>query len=82
MACGDVLLAFEGRRLDAEGLERLLQIDGERAPMTVHGFRDDRLMHYTLSLDAAPKDTCWLELHSDGAAPTRSGLDWLGSGRG
>ncbi|MFZ5534268.1 MAG: M61 family metallopeptidase [Pseudomonadota bacterium] len=80
MACGDVLVALDGRRLDAERLERLLQIDGERAPMTVHGFRDDRLMHYTLSLDAAPKDTCWLELHGDGAVPTSLGFDWLGAG--
>lgn len=82
MACGDVLVALEGRRLDAERLERLLQIDGERAPMIVHGFRDDRLMTYFLALDAAPEDACWLELRGAGAAPTRSGLDWLGAGVG
>lgn len=82
MACGDVLVALEGRRLDAERLERLLQIDGAGAPMTVHGFRDDRLMTYALVPDAAPQDACWLELRGDGAAPSAPGLDWLGAARG
>ena len=80
LAVGELAAGFVGQ-LDDQ-LEVGREIDGAGAPMTVHGFRDDRLTTYALVPDAAPQDTCWLELRGDGAAPSAPGLDWLGGVRG
>ena len=50
---------------------------GEAIP--VHAFRRDELIVTTLTLDEAPKDTCWLTLDATAGAEARARRDaWLG----
>ncbi len=79
MACGDVLVALDGLRLDAERLERMLMSDAAGRTMAVHGFREDRLMTYAVQADPAPLDTCWLHLPEGFATRHPAGAAWLGS---
>jgi predicted metalloprotease with PDZ domain len=79
MACGDVLVALDGLRLDAERLERLLRRDRAGRVMSVHGFREDRLMTYLVQADPAPLDTCWLRLPEGFATRHPAGTAWLGT---
>lgn len=79
MACGDVLVAVDGLRLEAERLERLLRRDMAGRVLAVHGFREDRLMTYAVQVDSAPLDTCWLRLPEGFATRHPAGAAWLGS---
>jgi predicted metalloprotease with PDZ domain len=79
MACGDVLVALDDLRLDAERLERILMSDAVGRTMAVHGFREDRLMTYAVQADPAPLDTCWLRLSEGFATRHQAGAAWLGA---
>ena len=83
LASGDTIIAIDGLRASVEGLERLLKSREPNAIITIHAFRRDELMTFTVELDAAPEDTCWLAV-ADGATPEmlarRAG--WLSEDRG
>ena len=66
LAPGDTLVAIDGIRVSAESLERLLKSRRADDVVRVQAFRRDELMQFSVELDAAPQDTCWLAL-ADGA---------------
>jgi predicted metalloprotease with PDZ domain len=78
IACGDILVAVDRQRIEGEALERLLRLEADGRTLMVHGFRDDRLIRHELRLDAAPPDTCWLQLDEQGRTGLKGGLNWLG----
>jgi predicted metalloprotease with PDZ domain len=62
LSAGDVIIAMNGIRTDASGIERHL---GRLAPgdtVIVHAFRRDELLVVTAVLDSVPLDTCWLSV--------------------
>jgi predicted metalloprotease with PDZ domain len=79
LAGGDAIVAIDGVRASVEAIERMLgrRRAGEAIP--VHAFRRDELIATTVTLDEAPKDTCWLALDATAGAEARARLDaWLG----
>ena len=79
LAGGDVLVAIGGLRASPDGLRRLLQRRRAGEMLTVHAFRRDELFATTLTLEEAPKDTCWLALTGLLDADVRARRDaWLG----
>jgi len=60
IAAGDVLIAWNGLRLDGERLNRALKRAQPGQEVRLHGFRGDQLMQFTVCLQALPTDTCRL----------------------
>ena len=79
LAAGDILVAIDGIRASAESLERLLKFRGADDVVTVQAFRRDELMEFSVELDAAPLETCWLALADNADADARARRSaWLG----
>jgi predicted metalloprotease with PDZ domain len=80
LAAGDTIVAFDNLRASADCVERLLKSRAAKDAVQVHAFRRDELMTFTVELDAAPADTCWLAL-ADGASADAIGRReaWLGT---
>jgi predicted metalloprotease with PDZ domain len=79
LAAGDTLVAIDGIRASAESLERVLKFRGADDVVSVQAFRRDELMEFSLELDAAPLETCWLALADDADADARARRSaWLG----
>jgi predicted metalloprotease with PDZ domain len=62
LAPGDVLVALDGVRASMEALATLLARRSPGETIAVHAFRRDELLRVAVELDAAPLDTCYLEL--------------------
>jgi len=81
LAAGDVVVALAGRRATPKSLPRLL---GRRKPgerVRVHAFRGDELRAYDVVLDAAPVDTCVIEIDARAeTAARRRRRAWLDGG--
>ncbi len=60
IAAGDILIAWDGLRLDGERLNRALRRAQPGQEIILHGFRGDQLMQFTVRLQAVPADTCRL----------------------
>jgi predicted metalloprotease with PDZ domain len=81
LSAGDVIVAADDLRATAESLARVCTEHSPGDAVTLHAFRRDELLVATVVLEAAPHDTCWLEVDpvaSDQAQTRRAG--WLGSG--
>ncbi len=79
LAAGDTLVAFDGVRASADSLERLLKWRNADDVVRVQAFRRDELMEFSVELDAAPLDTCWLALADGIDDETLARRDaWLG----
>ena len=80
LAPGDTIVAVNGIRAHAEGLERLARTARVGDVVEIHAFRRDELMRFSLELAAARIDTCWLSLAA-AAAPEAVArrLAWLGA---
>jgi len=79
LAGGDVLVAIEGLRASGESIRRLLERHRAGEPVTVHAFRRDELIVTELTLEEAPRDTCWLTLAAKVVPDVRARRDaWLG----
>ncbi|SEG23687.1 M61 family metallopeptidase [Thauera chlorobenzoica] len=79
IAAGDVLLALDGLKLSAKGLDGLLarRRAGER--VAIHLFRRDELMQFELVLAPAPTDKYSLKLAPRAGAAARALREgWLG----
>jgi len=80
IAAGDVLIALDGLRLTQGSLEKTV---GSYAPgqmVTLHAFRRDELMQFEVVLQAAPADTCYLQVKGDASAAQQNALNlWLGN---
>jgi predicted metalloprotease with PDZ domain len=79
LAAGDVLIAIDGLRATGSSLQGMLEHRRVGETLQVHAFRRDELFATTLTLEAAPLDTCWLTLDGDAAAPVLARRSaWLG----
>jgi predicted metalloprotease with PDZ domain len=79
LAAGDILVAIDGIRATADGLERVLKSRCADDVVSVQAFRRDELMEFSVELDAAPPDTCWLTLTDDADSNARARRSaWLG----
>ncbi|MDQ6923168.1 MAG: PDZ domain-containing protein [Pseudomonadota bacterium] len=79
LAAGDTLVAIDGIRASAESLERVLKFRRPDDVVSVQAFRRDELMEFSVELDAAPLETCWLALADDADADARARRSaWLG----
>jgi len=58
LAPGDQIIAVDGIKADAAGLDGLLHRAMIGEPLTVHAFRRDELMTFEVTPEAAPADTC------------------------
>jgi predicted metalloprotease with PDZ domain len=80
LAAGDTLVAIDGIRATAESLERVLKSRRADDVVSVQAFRRDELMEFSVELDAAPRDTCWLALADDAGSDARARRSaWLGA---
>ena len=79
LAAGDTLVAIDGIRASADSLERVLKTRRADDLVRVQAFRRDELMEFSVELDTAPADTCWLALADNPDPETRSRRSaWLG----
>jgi len=72
LAAGDVLMAIDGLRVTGSSLETMLEHRRAGEALQVHAFRRDELFTTSLTLDAAPLDTCWLTQDEGAAAETQA----------
>ena len=80
LAAGDTLVAIDGVRATAESLERILKFRRADDVLSVQAFRRDELMTFSVELDDAPRDTCWLALADDADPDARTRRSaWLGT---
>ncbi|MBC9071502.1 M61 family metallopeptidase [Thauera sp. CAU 1555] len=80
LSAGDVLVALDGLKIGASGLDAMLarRQPGER--IALHAFRRDELMCFELELAAAPADKIGLKPAAKApAAAARLRRGWLGS---
>jgi predicted metalloprotease with PDZ domain len=80
LAPGDTIVAVDGIRANAEGLERLARTRNAGDVVEIHAFRRDELMRFSLELAAPRIDTCWLTL-IEAATPETAArrTAWLGA---
>jgi predicted metalloprotease with PDZ domain len=78
VAPGDVLIAVDGLRVSAASADAVFRQSAVGRPLTVHAFRRDELMSFTVQPEPAPADTCELCLNDDWPEPVlRRRADWL-----
>jgi predicted metalloprotease with PDZ domain len=75
LAAGDVIIAVDGLKTDAAGLDHLLGAYQEGERVEIHAFRRDELMRFTVTLAPSAPDTAWLALAEGGL--TDQGRAWL-----
>ena len=76
LAAGDLLLAIDGLRVTPASLELQLARRQPGDQLTIHAFRRDELMEFTLRLEAPPADTARLTSNAKGERQRR---EWLGA---
>lgn len=82
LAPRDTLVALDGQRVDAVGVEGLLRRMRIGQQLRVHAFRRDELFETTLRLDAPPVTRARLAVDAGADEPaTRRRMLWLGSSR-
>ncbi|MEK7322557.1 MAG: PDZ domain-containing protein [Pseudomonadota bacterium] len=77
---GDVLVAVDGLRATRANLESLVTVYAPGDTVNVHVFRRDELISFSVTLRAAPADTCVFSLleNADGAVRAQR-ASWLGA---
>jgi predicted metalloprotease with PDZ domain len=81
LAAGDAVVAVDGIRATAEGLQRTLKSRRHGERVELHAFRRDELMQFELTLDPAPADTCWLSFAENASTDAVRRRDtWLQRG--
>jgi predicted metalloprotease with PDZ domain len=79
LAAGDLIVALDGLRMGAGGLDAALATRRAGADMKIHAFRRDELLELEAKLRRAPRDTCVLtETHAHRALMDK----WLGTHNG
>jgi len=79
LSAGDVIVAVDGIRVAAGGLEAALSGRRPGEVASVHAFRRDELMCFEVELGAPPADTCVLAVRDSGETATRRlRMRWLG----
>ena len=78
IAPGDQAVALDGLRVTSANLEKRLRACHEGDELEFVVFRDDELVTTTIRIEAAPEDTCYLELDEDVELPVENlRIDWL-----
>lgn len=79
LSAGDVIVALDGLKTDARKFDEQLAAyqPGER--ISVHAFRRDELMQFTVTLEVGEASLAYLSILPEGLTP--AGLDWLGQRR-
>lgn len=67
LAAGDQLIALDGLRI-TNGLDKALRDYAPGHKLRVHAFRRDELLDVKVSLDDAPRDTCFLQADDSATA--------------
>ncbi len=80
VAAGDIIIAVDGLRVTADTLEAQVADHAPGAEVTVHLFRNDELMVFSVVLQAAPEDTVYLVVDEDDGAGRGRRRAWLGGG--
>ena len=81
LSAGDSIVAWDGLKVTANSLQSRIDrmVPGTQA--TVHGFRRDELMTFSVEPKAAPTDTCWLSVVGDAPVAVVARRDaWLTTG--
>ncbi len=65
LSAGDLIIAVDGLRMDAKGLESYLSQRVAESRVTLHLFRRDELMAFELKPLPAPSDTCSFYLNPE-----------------
>ncbi|MCC6608591.1 MAG: M61 family metallopeptidase [Burkholderiales bacterium] len=77
LAAGDVVAAIDGLRTTPKTFPQLIARRRPGDRVRVHAFRRDELREFDVVLDAAPADTCVVEVAPrDGGAPRRRRRAW------
>jgi predicted metalloprotease with PDZ domain len=76
LSAGDVVIAANGLRVTGATLEKTLGTYAPGTAVELHAFRRDELMHFTVTLAAAPADTCVLGLPAEGEGRQQA-LRWI-----
>jgi len=80
LAAGDIVVAVDDLRATQENIEKLLNYQRGKQTMELHAFRRDELMHFSVPLQTAPLDTCYLlQSETSDADTTKLRDDWLHS---
>jgi predicted metalloprotease with PDZ domain len=80
LASGDAIVAIDGLRATADGIERLARTRNAGDVVEIHAFRRDELMRFALELAPARNDTCWLTLaEAVGPEVAARRAAWLGA---
>jgi predicted metalloprotease with PDZ domain len=80
LSANDVVIAVDGLRASSEALSALLARAAPGVRIAVEAFRRDELMHFDVTLDAAPLDTAHLALAPDPDATTlQRRVAWIGA---
>ncbi len=80
IAAGDMLIAWDGLRLDGERLNHALRHAEPGQEIILHGFRGDELMQFIVRLQALPADTCrlsWMAEAEVDAERLQARANWL-----
>ena len=78
LSAGDVIVAVDGLRASQDNIEKLLAWQRGKAHVRLHVFRRDELFTVEVGIQAAPQDTCWLELDKNASTPAQIQRDaWL-----
>jgi predicted metalloprotease with PDZ domain len=78
LSAQDVLVAINGEKASAERIEQTLVRCAPGTQVSVDAFRRERLLHFTLVLDAAPRDTaCLSEAVASTDATVQRRKAWL-----
>lgn len=62
ISAGDILIALNNIKVDSSNLEKLVARYNVGEQITLHGFRRDELMQFSVTLKAAQVDTAYLEI--------------------
>jgi len=79
LAPGDAVVALDGLRATPKTFARAIAQRKPGATVRLHAFRRDEMREFVVALDAAPVDTCVVEIdRRGGAAARRRRRAWLG----
>lgn len=71
LSAGDIVVAVDGLRATQENIEKLLNYQRGKKQIPLHAFRRDELMQFSVALQTAPHDTCYLLLNENADEATR-----------
>jgi predicted metalloprotease with PDZ domain len=79
LSAGDVVIAIDGLRVTAAGLEQAVNLRKPGSTLEVHVFRRDELMQFRVKPQVPPRDTCVLTLKQNPGARALAWRNaWLG----